>query len=427
MRALAFLVLAIPCIQPLCAEIRTLTLRQALDLAMMQNPDILLARLDQQKARAGVTLARDPFVPKVYAGSGAAWVTGFPSSIEGSAPSIFQARTQMALFNRPQSFLAAQASEDARGSGFALNRRQEETLYRVAALYLDAEQAARSMETRRRQAENLARVRELTAQRVGEGRELPIETKKANLAVLRAGQLADALAIDALNAETALAQVLGMAPDDRVRAATEERAPVEVPESEDASIESALEQSNELKGLQSNIQSKQLEIKSYQAARLPRVNLVAQYQLFAKYAYENYFNTFKRNGTQLGASIEVPVLIGRMHSSQQQQAEADIAKLRLEVARTRSRITGDVRRSYQDLRRTEAMRDVARADLDVAREEVTIGMAQMDEGRLPLARVEALRATENEKWLAYYDAQHAVDLARLNVLRDTGTLEARLR
>ena len=69
-------------------EVRVLTLRQALDLALAQNPDLLLARLDQQKARYQVTVTHDPFAPKIFAGSGAAWSTGFPNSIEGSAPSI---------------------------------------------------------------------------------------------------------------------------------------------------------------------------------------------------------------------------------------------------------------------------------------------------------------------------------------------------
>ena len=35
----------------LFGEVRVLTLRQALELALTQNPDLLLARLDQQKAR----------------------------------------------------------------------------------------------------------------------------------------------------------------------------------------------------------------------------------------------------------------------------------------------------------------------------------------------------------------------------------------
>jgi hypothetical protein len=44
-----------------------------------------------------------------------------------------------------------------------------------------------------------------------------------------------------------------------------------------------------------------------------------------------------------------------------------------------------------------------------------------------MAKVEASRAIENEKWLAYYEAQHTAELARLNVLRQTGTLVATLK
>src|SRR5262249_8160501 len=120
------------------AEVRTMTLRQALDTAMAQSPDVLLARLDQQKARAEVTVARDPFSPKVFGGSGLAKGSGFPQSIEGSAPSAFRADTKWALFNRPQSFIAAQANEALRASEIDISIKQEDVAYRVAALFLDA-------------------------------------------------------------------------------------------------------------------------------------------------------------------------------------------------------------------------------------------------------------------------------------------------
>ncbi len=410
------------------AEIRTMTMREAVEMALAQNPDVLLARLDQQKARYQTTIVRDAFVPKLFAGSGAAYTSGFPTSIDGSAPSILQARTVMSIFNRPQSYLGAQANEGVRGAGVEVARKQEDAVYRVASLFLDADQLARSLEATRRQGENLTRVRDLTQQRIAEGRELAIEGRKANLAVLRSNHNVDALAINLTNAETALAMVLGMGPDDRVRPAPGERALLVVPVSEDASIEQALESSNELKSLQSSMQSKLMEVKSYEAARLPRINLIAQYSLLAKYNnYDEFFNRFQRNNVQVGMSFELPVLAGRAPSAQRSAAEAEIAQLRIRVSRTRTRITADLRAAYQNLRRAEGAREVARADLELAREELGIALAQMDEGRLPLARVETLRATENEKWLAYYDTQHTADVARLEVLRQTGTLEAALR
>jgi outer membrane protein TolC len=385
------------------AEVKTLTLRQALDMALAQNPDLLLARLDQQKARSQVTVTRDPFSPKIYAGSGAAYTYGFPSSIEGSAPAIVQVKTQMALFNRPLSYQVAQSNEAARGAAIDVARKQDEVIYRVTSLYLDAEQAARSLDAARRQAASLLRVRELMDQRVAEGRELAIESKKSNLAALRANQHLDTLSLDLLNAEGALGLALGMGPDDRVRAAPEERAPLTVGESEEASIEAALEGSKELKTLESNMQAKMLEIKSYRAERLPKINLVAQYSLFAKSTYQAYFTEFQRNNAQIGMSIEVPLITGRSGAALVSESQADIAKLRIEVGRTRARITNDLRAAYQDLKRAEMAREVARADLDLA------------------------RATEDEKWLAYYESQHTAELARLNVLQRTGTLDALMR
>jgi outer membrane protein len=421
MKLLSALLLSVLCVH---AEVKTMTLRQALDLALAQNPDILLARLDQQKARSQVTVTRDPFIPKVFAGSGAAYTYGFPSSIEGSAPAIVQVKTQMALFNRPLSYQVAQSNEAARGSAIDVGRKQDEVIYRVASLYLDAEQAARSLDAARKEADSLLRVRELMDQRVAEGRELPIESKKANVSVLRANQRIDSLSLDLLNAEGALGLALGLGPDDRVRAAAEDRPPLVVSQSEETSIENALANSKELKSLESNMQAKILEVKSYQAERLPKVNLVAQYSLFAKYAYQAYFTQFQRNNAQLGMSVEIPLLVGRSSSARAAESQADIAKIRIEMSQTRARITNDLRTAYQNLKRAETAREVARADLDLAREELTLDLAQMDEGRLPLAKVEEARATENEKWLAYYESQHTAEVARLNVLRETGTLEA---
>src|SRR4051812_33668267 len=98
------------------AEVHTLTLRQAIDLALEKNPDVLLSRLDEQKSRDQVTITREPFSLKFGVGSGAAYTYGFPASINGNAPSIFRAQGNMDLFNRPQSYLVAQASEAMRGA-----------------------------------------------------------------------------------------------------------------------------------------------------------------------------------------------------------------------------------------------------------------------------------------------------------------------
>jgi outer membrane protein TolC len=200
-----------------------------------------------------------------------------------------------------------------------------------------------------------------------------------------------------------------------------------MPESEEASIEEALEHSPEIRRLESNMQMKTLEIKGFHAARLPKVSTVGQYNVFAKYNYQNYNFSFRRNNIEVGASIEVPLLAGRTAQAYAAQADIEVQKLRVEVARTRARITADLRRAFQEAKHAESSRDLARAELDVAREELNIDLAQFDEGRVPMAKVESARAIENEKFLSYYVTQQNVERAKLSVLRQTGTLVASLK
>jgi outer membrane protein len=424
MRILAVLVL---CAVSAFAEIKTMTLREALDQALAQNPDILLARLDQQKDRDQITIARDPFRPKVFAGTGGAWTTGYPASIDGSAPAIFQVTTKMELFDQPQRYQIAAANENLRGAGIDLTRKQEEVAYRVAALYLDAEQAARASQTAQREVDNLTSVLEYFKTRVEEGRDIPIEASRANVALMGARNRAAGFALDLVQAETALGVALGMKADDRVRAAQQEHSALTVPVSEQAAIDQVLETSPELKRLESSMQAKELEIKGYKAQRLPKINLVAQYELLSKYSYQNLVQSFQRNAAQLGASIEVPILMGKSSNAFVSSAETDIAKLRIQTDQTRARITADLRHGFQEVKRAESGRDYARAVLDLARDQVSVYLTQNEEGKIPMAAVEQARADEQEKWLAYFQAQHVVEVARLNVLRQSGTLLAAIK
>src|SRR4051812_7763843 len=85
------------------AETYSLTLKQAVDRALSQSPEAVMARMDQMKAAAGVRVAKDPFTPHLGVGSGAAYSSGFPLSIEGSAPAAIQAKMTQSIFNQPLS------------------------------------------------------------------------------------------------------------------------------------------------------------------------------------------------------------------------------------------------------------------------------------------------------------------------------------
>ena len=410
------------------AEVHHLTMRQAVEMALKQNPDIMLARLDEQKALQAVRVARDPFAPRITVGSGLAYSSGFPMSIEGSAPSVVQAYAKQFIFNRQQSYVVAQAKEEARGAGIATAGRQDEVAVRTATLYLDAERAARVSEMARKQADSLDKVGQSVKSQLEEGRALPIDAKRAALNTARARQLMMALEADQEFAETSLATVLGLTAEDRARAILEDRKPPEMPISEEAAVETSVRFSKDLRRLESRIVAKGLEIRGDRAARLPRIDLVAQYGLFAKFNhYEDYFRTFQRNNGQLGLSFQLPVLPGPGISALTAQRNAEVAHLRLELNNARNSIIITAKQTYRDIGTAEAAREVARLDLEVAREQVSINLALMQEGRASLSQVEEARAAEDSKWIAFYDAGYALEKVRWRLANQTGDLLAALR
>ncbi|MGO9013113.1 MAG: TolC family protein [Bryobacteraceae bacterium] len=404
------------------AEVHSLTLRQTIELAVQQNPDVALARLDEQKARAAIRIARDPFMPRLTAGSGLAYSNGFPMSIEGSAPSVVQAVAQEFVFNRQQSLEVARAKENARGAAIAVTSKRDDVVYRVAALYLDAERAARIGVLIRTAIERQQAVLDSIQGQVAEGRALPVTEKEAELALARDRQAAESVDDGQAAAETDLALALGFPAEDRVRAVVQDRPAPALPASEQQADDAALAVNSELRRLESQIAAKQIELRVASAARLPRVDLVAQYAMLAKFNnYAEYFSHFQRNNGEIGVSFQIPILSPGVGSATA-RGEADLSRLRIELANTRNRIVSDLAESLRAARRAQTAADVARLDLEVAREQLSVDLAQFQEGRQTMRQVDEARLAENAKWISFYDAQYALEKARWNVLRLNGGL-----
>ncbi len=409
------------------AEVHSLTLQQALELAARQNPEVILARLDEQRAVEGVKVALDPFRPKVYGGSGLAYEYGYPNSIDGNAPSIIQLKTDMAIFNRPKSYEVASARETARGTQFNAQVKAEDVAYQAADLFLTAAMIAHEGETLSQQLPSLQKVSEAMSAAVNEGSELPLELKRAkvNLAVSQERLSSSQLDLDYY--QMMLAVALGFSATDRVKTVDSDLSGTPTPPTEEDAADMALRNNRQLRQMRSQVLAKQLQVRSFRAAFLPQVNLVAQYSLFAKYNYSDYFQHFQRNNYQVGASITIPVLVGSASKGLAEQNNTDLQKIRIQMDQTRNRIISDTRRSYEQWKKAENIRDLSRLQLDLAREELTVLLAKQGEGQVPMSRVEQARLEESNRWIALYEAETQVTRTKLAIFRETGTLLAVVR
>lgn len=412
---------------PLGAEVRPIRLAEAIDLAMKQNPDAVLARLEQRSAAEAVRAARDPFYPKLFAGSGLAYSAGFPMSIEGSAPSVVESRAIASIYNRPQRLLLEKAKQDEKTVGVVAAMRQEAAAYRAAVAYIEAGRIAAALPPARDQLSGWERAAGATSARVAEGRELPIAVRRAELRIAQARLRVRRLENARHNAEAELALLLGMNDGDLARPA-EPGAAVAVPLANEAdSVLQALKNSREVQRLESAMKAKGLEASAHAAERLPRIDLVAQYGLFARFNnYDKFFNRFQRHNGQLGMSFQVPLLPSQAAQARRAAAEVEGSALRTQWNAERQRTAVRARQAWQQVEEQSQMADVAQLDLEVAREQTSVVLARAAEGRAAQAELEQVRLEESEKWMALFDARYALDRARLNLLHETGTLAASL-
>lgn len=410
------------------AQTRTLTLRQAVDLALEQNPDLTLARLDQQKSALAVDAIAEPLLPRVYAGSGLAYTYGFPVSLDGSAPSIFQARAERSIYNAPARLATAQAKEQARSAAIGAESAREEVALRTALLFLDLERTVRSQSLLQRQVESLARIEAAVRLRVSEGRDLPIEGKRAAVNLARARQQLSSSGGAVSSLSQALAQALALPPATLIEPAMEERPAPTAPLSGDDLVREAVESSAGLRKLASDLKAQTLAARMSRAKRLPSVNLIAQYSLLGKFNnYEDFFRRFQRHNTQVGASIMFPLFANPQDLASASQADIEARKIRIQMDSLRARIEAGARDSLRKVADAEAFQEVARLDLEVAREQVSILLSLADEGRASLRQLEEARVAEQLKWSAYHQARYELERARFEALHQSSQLVAAIR
>jgi len=75
------------------------TFQQAVDLALTRSSQMALSEADETRAYQTYVEVHDSYVPKVTVGSDVGYAYGFPLSLEGSAPTLFNVAAQSSVWN----------------------------------------------------------------------------------------------------------------------------------------------------------------------------------------------------------------------------------------------------------------------------------------------------------------------------------------
>lgn len=402
---------------------RRITLNEAVALALKNNREVLLAQTDVARATAAHQESKAPFRPTIFLGSGLAATKGFPLSIEGSAPSIFQVSGQQSFINPNLRNLERQAGQMQAAAANSLEQKRDDVVAQTVLTYLDLDRSRRSLQYVEGQTQSLSEAEQIVSERVRAGLEPPIEDTRAKLNTARSRSAMLGVQNQISMLEFALRDLTGIPQSESVTLESTEVPALPDDQTLEQVIARALENNEGIRALDDEVRAKQYQVRSEEASRWPRVNLVAQYGLFSKFNnFEKFFQRFSRNNITAGISVLVPLWDRYRTSALISRAEAELAAARLRLNDAKANITRQIRQMWADAQQQAAARDVARLELELARKTVDVTLAQFEEGRINRLGVEQSRGDENQKWISFLDASYQSEKARLELLRLSGEI-----
>jgi outer membrane protein len=401
--------------------VRKLTLKEAVSLAVANSRDLALARLQYGTTLRQVGVAKSAFLPNLYTGTGVAYTNGFPILEGGGAPAIFTLSYSQQIFNPPlrgEQHAAEQRAEEQR---LSMDDVRDSVMSRAALNYLELAKVRHALDLMRSERMSAGRILDTTMERADTGRELPIEVVRAQLTTARIEQHIAQLEDrdDSLLGE--LRDMMGLPSDEMIEVSAEDIPGAAAEASRDVVAE-AMVNNVELKQAQAELLARQFKLKGEEGGRWPSFSLIGQYNVLSKINnYTAFFDKFQRNNVLFGVQVQIPIFASRT-SSAVAFARADLNAATLALQKKRSELSLDVRRKARLVREAELGGEVARLELQLAQENVRVLQAQFDEGRGSLKDLEAAHIDENEKWLAFLDANYVRQQTQLELLHTTGQL-----
>ena len=399
-----------------------LTLRRAIEMALNNSTDIKVAKLQASLAEHASQVSKAEFLPNLYAGSGAGYTYGIPETPGGRAPSLFNITYTEQIFNEPLRGQGKELEEQARSQKIVLQDVKNSVITRTASAYLELAKVRHSLELLRSELESAGKILEVTQERQGEGYELPVEVTKAQLTKAQVTQKILLLESREDELEVFLRSQLGLGPDQAIEVAPEEL-PGEAEQEGADLVAMAMQNNSSLLLAESDVRAKEFRLKGEKRGNLPTLEAVSTYSLLATFNnYSEFYKKFQRNNFNAGVQVQVPLFSARTREAIG-LAQINLQASQATLANKKTEVSAEVRQKTRHLRERDAAKEVARLELQLAQQNISLLQTQFAEGKVNLREVEKARLDENEKWMAYLDANFQRQQAQLDLLRSAGQLD----
>lgn len=401
---------------------RVLTLDEVVNLALEHSPQLTLARVQYNVAKNTAGVARAEFRPNLYTGSGAAYTNGFPTTPGGAAPAIFQMSYTQSIFDKEKSGELHADEEFAKNKQLEYDNQRGTVIVQAASTYLELADVQKSLALLQSAYDSSQRIVDLAKQREAAGLELPVNVTQDEL---QSAKLAQELLLyqgrqDALSEQ--IRDMTGIPAGIPLQASMEEIPSSESMEFASNVLTEAVDHSAAIREAENYQRAREELLRGAKGAYWPTVSLIGEYSVLSKINnYQEFFQRFQRNNVTAGVSVTIPIFAART-SANVALAKSDLDEANLDLLEAKRVVQEGAEQQVRTLKEADAAKEVARLDLQLAQEQLQNAQSDFNQGRAMLAQLEQAHVVENQKWLAFLDADLGREKAQLNLLNATGQL-----
>lgn len=407
------------------AQTQPLTLKHAVELALTHSAAAGRSAADEQRTFASYQESRNQYLPQITIGSGLGDTWGYPLSLEGIAPSLFNVNAQSPLFNRALRDYIHAANSEYKATQFSVQDQRNQIIQDTVLAYLELTKWQQIAPRLREQHEDGLHSQQVIDERVQAGVDNPQLLVQARLVAARA-KLHVAQAEGAMHELQSLLSQLTGVPASSIETAPDSVPPLPAVQEQPDVAETAADSSPSVLFARQHSIAEAFRAEAEHRALWPTVDFATQYAVLAKFNnWLQFFktNNFERNNATVGVVIRFPIFnAGQKAHAAAADAEAVQAKKDAESAK--NQVSQQVLKLQDSVRQLSAAKEVSDLEYEIAKSNADTVDVRLNAGTATIPDAASARAEMFEKYDGAQDADFALQRARIGLLRATGGLES---
>ncbi len=411
------------CLIPTSLLAQSVTMRQMVELSLKHATTTDISIANERKAAAAYRELRDAFIPQVAVGSDVGWSYGFPLSLEGAAPSLFNVVAQSPLYHRELHAVLGAAQADKATVSLNSKDQRNQTIQDTVLSYAELVKWEQRIARLEEAISDAQATQTAVQERIKEGVDTELDGTKARLSVARIRlRIAEAQgAADVLRQR--LSKLSGL-PANKIETDPDSIPAPPAPLSNDDAMK-AVKSTPAVESAMEHARAQYLRAKAEHLSIWPSLDFAAQYAVISTTLnnYQKYFrtNTFQSNNATIGVVVRFPFLnFSQRARSAAADAEAFRAAKQAEAARNQA--SEETLRLQHTVTQMQDARDVAQLEYEIAQKNVGIVRTRMDAGTANLHDLDDAQSALNEHFITLQDATFELERSEVELLRSTNGL-----